>query len=64
MSRSLIAFITISGFAVVLGACGPTTTTTPVSPTPDTTISPTPGTNVSPTPGTTVSPSPVPTTSP
>lgn len=56
MIRSLITWIAFASFAVVLGACGPTTTTTPVSPTPDATVSPSPDT--------TVSPSPTPTTSP
>ena len=42
MNRSLMASIALFGFAVVLGACVPTT---PVSPTPDNPESPTPTTS-------------------
>lgn len=57
MTRSFILSITVLGFAIALGACG-STTTPPVSPTPDTTISPSPTTDPA------VTPSPTPTTSP
>ncbi|MEX0272627.1 hypothetical protein AB3R30_26310 [Leptolyngbyaceae cyanobacterium UHCC 1019] len=56
MTRSFITLITVLGFAIVLGACEPTTT--PVAPTPDTTTSPVPTTDP------TSTPSPIPTTSP
>ncbi|XHX76346.1 MAG: hypothetical protein RBJ76_18115 [Stenomitos frigidus ULC029] len=54
MTRSFIGLITISGLAIVLGACAPATTP----------VSPTPGTTISPTTDPTISPSPSPTTSP
>jgi hypothetical protein len=52
MIRSLIPAITISSFTLLLSACDPTPTDTPVSPTPDATVSPTADTTVSPTPTT------------
>lgn len=56
MMRSLITSFTILGFAMVLGACAPTTD--PVSPTPDATTSPVPDATTSPTTDPTVTPSP------
>lgn len=52
MRHSVIPAIIFLGAVVVLAACGPATTNTPVSPTPGETVTPSPDATVSPSPTT------------
>ncbi|HIK16308.1 MAG TPA: hypothetical protein IGS53_13645 [Leptolyngbyaceae cyanobacterium M33_DOE_097] len=60
MPRSFIPVVTFLGSIAVLAACGPTTTDTPVSPTPGATVTPSPDATLSPSPDATETPSPTP----